>query len=104
MSSVTFAPNRLSASYIASTAMGLTVALAWNDAIRKAITKYEWQGGVWITFLYAIFVTLIVIFLVHFIQIGKNVINGTKKEKAPPKFVGRTYPLPSGAQWSQRHY
>ena len=45
-----------------STSFGLVAALAWNEAIKKLIDEFIPKGkGVLSLFLYAIFVTLIVV-------------------------------------------
>lgn len=59
------------AAILVTTGLGLVAALAWNSAIQKTFDKFfppEQSGGIWAMFIYAIFITIIVVALTVYLS------------------------------------
>lgn len=74
----------ISPSKILSGAMGIAVALAWNDAVKSIINRIYPGGGQTALVLYAIFVTIFVVAVVWAINAGNKIVQNVsdiRKEK-----------------------
>jgi len=64
---------------LATGALGVTIALAWNDAVRTAVHSVfpptDAKGAARATFVYAILVTLLVIFAVAAINHARRLVH-----------------------------
>jgi hypothetical protein len=87
---------------LASGALGLTLALAWNDAVVKTIQSFfppkDERGAARATLAYAIVVTILVIIVVAIINHTRRVVYGFKPGK-PEKHEGRD--SERGSEWRE---
>lgn len=66
----------LSAAKVFSGAMALAVALAWNEAVKSIINRYypaDKSGGHVAMVIYAIVMTIVVLFVVWAVNVGQKV-------------------------------
>lgn len=66
---------------LATSALGLVAALAWNDAVQAVFKEYfPKAGGVWGRFLYAIFLSLVIIVItINLTRLAKYAKDGGQK-------------------------
>lgn len=90
---------------LASGALGLTLALAWNDAVVKTIQSFfppkDERGAARATLVYAIVVTILVIAVVAVINHTKRVVYGFKPDRQAGDAKGSP-PVQETDDWRSR--
>jgi Family of unknown function (DUF5654) len=93
---------------LATGALGFTVALAWNDAVRTAVhsvfPRTDTAGTARATFVYAILVTLLVIFAVAVLNRARRLVHEFRGGAGgSPRGAGETFaPEPLVRLWAAR--